>query len=140
MRRVADTDYLPTSTNGSGLHSFGMTVSQPNLAISVPVSMPVIGGPQVSPIPMGGPHIGAPFHLGVHRAIVVFCLVPCLMRRQDKVEMVIMMAMVELLDQELHRHNHRGTTTFNLGIKPKDPPVFYGRANEDVSTWVAKLF
>ena len=30
------------------------------------------------------------------------------------------------------------TSTFNLGIKPKEPPVFYRRANEDVSTWVAK--
>ena len=33
----------------------------------------------------------------------------------------------------------QGTSTFNLGIKPKEPPVFYGRANEDVATWVAKL-
>ena len=28
----------------------------------------------------------------------------------------------------------QGVSTFNLGIKPKDPPVFHGRANEDVST------
>ena len=77
--------------------------------------------------------------MGVHRAIVVFRLVPCLMRHQDQVEMVIMMAIVELLDQELYRHNHRVHTTFNLRIKPKDPPMFYGRANEDVSTWVAKV-
>ena len=33
----------------------------------------------------------------------------------------------------------QGATTFNLGIKPKDHPVFHGRANEDVSTWVAKV-
>ena len=33
----------------------------------------------------------------------------------------------------------QGATTFNLGIKPKDPPVFHGWANEDVSTWVAKV-
>ena len=26
-----------------------------------------------------------------------------------------------------------------MGIKPKDPPVFHGRASEDVSTWVAKV-
>ena len=30
-------------------------------------------------------------------------------------------------------------STFNIGIKPKDPPVFYGRANEDVDTWIAKV-
>ena len=33
----------------------------------------------------------------------------------------------------------QGVSTFNLGIKPKDPPVFHGWANEDVSTWVAKV-
>ena len=26
-----------------------------------------------------------------------------------------------------------------MGIKPKDPSVFHGRANENVSTWVAKV-
>ena len=31
------------------------------------------------------------------------------------------------------------TSTFNIGIKPKDPPSFHGPANEDVSTWVAKV-
>ena len=31
------------------------------------------------------------------------------------------------------------TSTFQLGIKPKDPPVFHGRANEDVSTWISKV-
>ena len=30
-------------------------------------------------------------------------------------------------------------STFQLGIKPKDPPVFHGRANEDVSTWISKM-
>ena len=53
--------------------------------------------------------------------------------------MAIMMAMVELLDPRTVPAQPQGTSTFNLGIKPKDPPVFYGRANEDVSTWVAKL-
>ena len=28
---------------------------------------------------------------------------------------------------------------FNLEIKPKDPPIFYGRAAEDVSTWISKV-
>ena len=26
-----------------------------------------------------------------------------------------------------------------MGIKPKDPPFFHGRANEDVTTWVAEV-
>ena len=30
-------------------------------------------------------------------------------------------------------------STFNIGIKPKEPPVFYGRANEDIDTWLAKV-
>ena len=29
--------------------------------------------------------------------------------------------------------------TFNLEIKPKDPPIFYGRGTEDVSTWISKV-
>ena len=37
------------------------------------------------------------------------------------------------------RQVQQGTSTFNLGIKPKDPPMFYGRAAEDVTTWVAKV-
>ena len=30
-------------------------------------------------------------------------------------------------------------TVFNLEIKLKDPPMFYGRATEDVSTWISKV-
>ena len=30
-------------------------------------------------------------------------------------------------------------STFQLGIKPKDPLVFHGRANEDVSIWISKV-
>ena len=30
-------------------------------------------------------------------------------------------------------------TTFNIGIKPKGAPFFYGRANEDVDMWIAKV-
>ena len=37
------------------------------------------------------------------------------------------------------RQVQQGMSTFNLGIKPKDPPMFYGRAAEDVMTWVAKV-
>ena len=31
-------------------------------------------------------------------------------------------------------NTRNATSTFQLGIKPKDPLVFHGRANEDVST------
>ena len=31
------------------------------------------------------------------------------------------------------------TALFNLEIKPKDPPMFYGRVAEDVSTWISKV-
>ena len=34
---------------------------------------------------------------------------------------------------------HERSSTFNIGIKPKDPPYFHGRANEDVDTWIAKV-
>ena len=30
-------------------------------------------------------------------------------------------------------------STFNVGIKPKDPPVYHGRPNEDIDTWLAKV-
>ena len=113
------TSNLQYVASGSGLPSFGMPVSLPSVAMSAPTSMPVIGGPQVSPIPMSGP-TWAPLHLGVHRAIVVFRLVPCLMRRQDQVEMVIMMAMVELLDQELYRYNHRVQLHSIWELSPKN--------------------
>ena len=52
------TSNLQSVASGSGLHSFGMTVSQPYVAMSSLVSMPVIGGPQVIPIPMSGPTLG----------------------------------------------------------------------------------
>ena len=31
------------------------------------------------------------------------------------------------------------TATFNIGIKPKEPPIFSGKAEEDVDTWLAKV-
>ena len=30
-------------------------------------------------------------------------------------------------------------SSFQIGIKPKDPPIFSGRANKDVDTWIAKV-
>ena len=44
--------------SGSGLSSIGMTVSQPYVAMSSPVSMPMIGGPPVTLIPINGPTLG----------------------------------------------------------------------------------
>ncbi|MCV6576723.1 MAG: hypothetical protein OIF58_13400, partial [Cohaesibacter sp.] len=52
------TTNVQSVASGSGLPYFGMPVSQPYVAMSAPVSMPVIGGPQVSPIPMSGPTLG----------------------------------------------------------------------------------
>ena len=52
------TSNLQSVASGSGLHSFRMPVSQPYVAMSPPVSMPVIGGPQVIPTPMSGPTLG----------------------------------------------------------------------------------
>ena len=37
------------------------------------------------------------------------------------------------------RHVPMTTSTFNIGIKPKDPPVFHGRATDDIDTWLAKV-
>ena len=37
------------------------------------------------------------------------------------------------------RNAPASSSTFNIGIKPKDPPYFNGRANEDVDTWLAKV-
>ena len=40
---------------------------------------------------------------------------------------------------EARRARNTQPATFNIGIKPKEPPVFNGRANEDVDTWLAKV-
>ena len=40
---------------------------------------------------------------------------------------------------ESRRARMTQTATFNIGIKPKEPPVFNGRANEDIDTWLAKV-
>ena len=37
------------------------------------------------------------------------------------------------------RQQQQMGATFNLEIKPKDPPMFYSRATEDVSTWISKV-
>ena len=40
---------------------------------------------------------------------------------------------------QAHVYSGSGSSTFNIGIKPKDPPFFHGRATEDVDTWIAKV-
>ena len=43
-----------------------------------------------------------------------------------------------------HGSNGAGSTnqtsaTFNVTIKPRDPPAFHGRATDDVITWLSKV-
>ena len=133
------TSNLQSVASGSGLPYFGMPVSQPYVTMSTLVSLPVIGGPQVIPTPMSGPALGStPFGdpQGNHR--VSFGSVFDASSGQGG-------------DNNGNDGNGgtsgsrtmqvqpQGATTFNLGIKPKNPPVFHGWANEDVSTWVAKV-
>ena len=35
--------------------------------------------------------------------------------------------------------NQAGGATFNVTIKPWDPPAFHGRATKDVITWLSKV-
>ena len=49
---------LQAVASGSGIPSMGMTVSLPTVSMQPSVSMPVIGGPQVTPIPTSGPTLG----------------------------------------------------------------------------------
>ena len=115
-----------------------MLVSQTYVTMSAPISMPVIGGPQVSLIPMSDP-TGAPTPFGGPQGN----------RR------VLFGSVFDVSSGQGGNGNNdgnggtigsrtipaqpQGTTTFNLGIKPKEPPVFHGWANADVSTWVAKV-
>ena len=116
-----------------------MTVSQPYIAMLSPVSLPVIGGPQVSPIPMSGPTLGStPFGGPQGNRRVLFGSVFDASSGQggdnngnDGNSGKIGSRTIQVQPQ--------GAATFNLGIKPKDPPVFHGWANEDVSMWVAKV-
>ena len=132
------TSNLQSVASGSGLPHFGMPVSHPSVAMSAPVSMPVIGGPQVSPIllsdptgdttPFGGPQGNRRVSFG---SVFDASSGPGGNGNNDGNSGTIGSRTVPAQPQ--------GTSTFNLGIKPKEPPVFYGRANEDVTTWVAKL-
>ena len=101
--------------------------------------MLVIGGPQVIPTPMSGPTLGrTPFGGLQGNCRVSFGSVFNAPSGQggdnndnDGNGGTIGSRTVQVQPQ--------GASTFNLGIKPKDTLVFHGRANEDVSTWVAKV-
>ena len=54
------TSNLQFVASGSGIRSLGMTVSLPAISIQPLVSMPVVGGPQVTSIPVSGPTLGPP--------------------------------------------------------------------------------
>ena len=43
------------------------------------------------------------------------------------------------LQEERNAPVQPNTALFKLEIKPKDPPMFYGRAAEDVLTWISKV-
>ena len=96
------TSNVQSVASGSGILSIGMIVTLLAIAMPPSASMPVIGGPQVTHIAMSGPTLG-PTPFGVLKAVTVCCLVLFLMRHQDKVEMVTIVEMVELLGQELYK-------------------------------------
>ena len=130
------TSNLQFVASGSGLPYFGMPVSQPYGTMSSPISLPVIGGPQVSPIPMSGPTM-CPTPFGGPQG-----------NRRVSFGSVFDASSGQGGENNGNDGNGgsrtvqvqpQGAATFNLGIKPKDPPVFHGWANEDVSTWVAKV-
>ena len=52
---TSNLQFVPIS---SGILSIGMTVALPSVSMPPSISMPVFGGPQVTPIPMSGPTLG----------------------------------------------------------------------------------
>ena len=52
------TSNLQFVASGSGIPSIGTIATLPAIAMPPLVSMPMIGGPQVTPIPMSGPPLG----------------------------------------------------------------------------------
>ena len=132
---------LQSVASGSGIPSIGMTVSLPSVSMQPPISMPVIGGPPVTPIPMSGPTLGStPFGGPQSNCHVSFGLVfdassgQCGNGENDGNG-----GNGGTVGSRTVQTQPQGASTFNLGIKPKDPPVLHGRANEDVSMWVAKV-
>ena len=133
------TSNLQSVASGSGPHSFGMPVSQSYVAMSSPVSIPMIGGPQVIPTPMSGPTLGPTPFLGPQgNRCVSFGSVFDASSGQGG-DNNGNDGNGGTIGSRTAQAQMQGASTFNLGIKPKDPPVFHGWANEDVSTWVAKV-
>ena len=52
------TSNLQSVASGSGIPSIDMIVSLPAISMPPTISMPIISGPQVAPIPMSGPTLG----------------------------------------------------------------------------------
>ena len=78
----------------------------------------------------------------VHKEIDLFLLVRYLMYLLDKIEIMELVGGNTGNDGTLQTRSmqvQQGVSTFNLGIKPKDPPMFHGRVIEDVKTWLAKV-
>ena len=112
-----------------------MIVTLPTIAMPQSTSVPVIGGPQVTPISMSGSTLG-PTPFGVPqsscRASFGFVFdVPLAQRGNGGNGGIVGSRTVQVQLQ--------GISTFNLGIKPKGTLVSHGHANKDVSTWVAKV-
>ena len=99
------TSNLQSVASGSGIPSIGMTVSLPSVSMQPLVSMPVIGGPPVTPILMSGPTLSStPFGGPQSNFCVLFGSVFDASLGQVEITME-MMAMVELLDPKLYRHS-----------------------------------
>ena len=63
---------LQSVASGSGISNLGMSVTRPAIAMPLPTSMSMIGGPQVNPVSMSGPQLGPmPFGgpQGTHRVL-----------------------------------------------------------------------
>ena len=92
--------------SGSGL-PFSEQIAPGTFAIQA-MRPPLTGGSQGDlPTFEGQERDSVP--ININKEIVVFCLVLCLMRRQDKVATMEMVNMVILLDQELYNYNNRGS-------------------------------
>ena len=114
-----------------------MTVTLLTIAMPPSASMPVIGGPQVTPISISGSALGpTPFGGPQNSHHVSFGSVSDAVSGQGgNGDSSGNGGDGEIVGSRTVQVQPQGVSTFNLGIKPKDPLVFHGSANEDVSTW-----
>ena len=68
---------------------------------------------------------------------LVQCSLAVLEPREMEMEMEDRTEVLVQVQEEEMCHHHR--LRFNIGIKPKDPPIFHGKAYEDIDTWLAKV-